>query len=772
MSLYNKIRDYLFRPEKPISSEDLPLSESAWVQSQLFSVGDFVQFNPDSLIRRQGFGVYKRMMLDEQVKAVVKFKRDAITGRDHHFEISEGSELSDDEKKKRIALYVAIVKKMEKPKFFDALNGIMSSLYNGFSVTEKTFKQIEHDGKTWWGVKRLRLKPYDTFFFKTDEVGNLTEVKQRIDDMSTTQTWTSEQWKNDFIHFVQNPDVDEYYGQSELREAYRPWFSKDNLWKYRMIYMERHAGGFKWIKPTGDKILQAGTKEFASLQDILSRTQVGGSMILPSNVEFNVEWPQQNVDFKNAIMDADLGIAKALLVPNLLGVTPEVGIGSMARAETQFTAFLWTLNADARRLEEALNENVFGPLGEVNFGDDDWPMFRLAPMTDDQIVVMLKLWKELVTASAVKASESDEAHVRKLMKFPERSEDEEEPPAITGPEIDPDTGLPVPAPDGGEGQPTGPPETVSGREGTVTVPNRAFTRAAKRVDFQRIANDAEKLVSVGTERLTEVVDAMMRVQLDRFEELGTITAEDDANADPISAQAVKLDKNLSSKAQRVIRAELRRSWDLGMREADSEVEKAGGKPSFMGSSQRARRFIEESFFDTRSFAAVGNLTADLRSIVRNVMLQGAKKGSTSAVMQRELTEQLASRGLVSRELVRSVIGAVPKGIRVTNARLETLMRTNDFEALNEARFTAFTDPSLGGFIEALEYSAILDSVMTAVCRHVDGRVYLANDEVWVGPTSWRPPNHFNCRSLLIPVTQDDTFEESEFPAILPQEGFQ
>ena len=101
-------------------------------------------------------------------------------------------------------------------------------------------------------------------------------------------------------------------------------------------------------------------------------------------------------------------------------------------------------------------------------------------------------------------------------------------------------------------------------------------------------------------------------------------------------------------------------------------------------------------------------------------------------------------------------------------RLETVVRTRLFEAINEARFNFFRDPSLAGFVEALEYSAILDGRTTEVCAALDGKIYKADSAVW---DTLRPPNHFNCRSLLIAVTAQDTWSESDEPKVEPAQGF-
>ncbi|OQC23315.1 MAG: hypothetical protein BWX71_02101 [Deltaproteobacteria bacterium ADurb.Bin072] len=72
-----------------------------------------------------------------------------------------------------------------------------------------------------------------------------------------------------------------------------------------------------------------------------------------------------------------------------------------------------------------------------------------------------------------------------------------------------------------------------------------------------------------------------------------------------------------------------------------------------------------------------------------------------------------------------------------------------------------------GFVEAFEYSAILDDRTSEVCEALDGKILRDFG-------SLQPPNHFMCRSLLIPVTQVDDWggKEDAIPSgVKPQKGF-
>jgi SPP1 gp7 family putative phage head morphogenesis protein len=102
--------------------------------------------------------------------------------------------------------------------------------------------------------------------------------------------------------------------------------------------------------------------------------------------------------------------------------------------------------------------------------------------------------------------------------------------------------------------------------------------------------------------------------------------------------------------------------------------------------------------------------------------------------------------------------------------LNTLVRTNVFESLNEARFQEFTDPALEGFVQAFEYAAVMDSSTTDICQELNGKVFAADSGEW---EEYRPPNHFNCRSVLVPITVIDNWDgkESSKPKLEPAKGF-
>jgi hypothetical protein len=116
----------------------------------------------------------------------------------------------------------------------------------------------------------------------------------------------------------------------------------------------------------------------------------------------------------------DLAIAKALLVPNLLGISHTGQTGAYSQSQTQLEAFFWTLNADSERLEACINEQLVKDLGDVNFGDGDYPYFCFKPASREWIKQTIADWKVLVDGKSVIATEADEEHFRKLLDMPKR----------------------------------------------------------------------------------------------------------------------------------------------------------------------------------------------------------------------------------------------------------------------------------------------------------------------------------------------------------------
>lgn len=736
----------------------LPTNDEAWISNSVWSLNQ-EKYNPDTLIGRRGQLIYKKMMLDEQVKAAAHFKRDAITSRDWFWEFDDSAltRLSEKEIARRKDINDAIVKGI-KGSFTDKLNGIMSSLYNGFSLTEIVFNEFQFDKKIYWGINDLKLKPFDTFIFHTDEFGNIKKIVQQVGSKDIEITL------NKFIHMIHQPDIDEHYGQSELREAYRAWFSKDKAILHYNIYLEKNASGHKVIRPVEGKILNSNTQEYTDLQNMLDNTTSGNGMIMPSKVEMDIHFPTGKVEYKTAIDMFDLHISRALLVPNLLGITPSGQTGSYSQSDTQFDAFLWTLDSDASRLEEVINEQLFRLLGEYNFGDEHWPRFKFKPLSDRQITHVLEVWQQMVEKRTVKPTEADENHIRNMLEFPERTEKDE---LLIDDSMEPDNGdgdvnIDDPAkkpddnkPNPGDEKPTGvkQEETINGK--LVRAYSIEGSKSSKRVAFAVIANTTDSIEH----------EHARNIGIHLYEMTERALAETD-----YEKANFKYSSGDKSKMQRIVHNSMKDGWGMGLKHATAEIDKAKGIEFTV---KKDFRTVEKDYLQIKSLKATGKLIDDAKAIIENTILQGIKSGKTNEQIRLSIYAAFRSTGLLAEEVEKALGDALAGealGQQVVNAqaRIDTMVRTNVYEALNEARFNYFNAPELDGFVQAFEYSAILDSRTTQICQHLDGKVHDSGSDIW---NTHRPPNHYNCRSILIPVTEVDKWSEDDPPDVQPQRGF-
>lgn len=807
-------------------------SDVAWADSLMAGMYRFQPYNPDDLIGRKGFRVYNEMMNDEQVKAVVRFTRNAITAREWYFEL-EDERLSDDEREFRVKLFTQIVKEM-RGSFRDTLNGMLKAQWQGFSMTEKKFGTIDYDGKTWIGIERLRTKPFETFYFHTDEFGNLLRIEQKVNGRAQDLDPAK------FVHYVQNPDVDEYYGRSELRECYRSYFSKDVLIKLWNMFLERYAG-FVSITQSAESTMVPGDASWNTLKKIIDNLQVKSGMLLPKGVTASLQQLRDSSSYKDALSYHDQAIAKSLLVPKLLGVSDQGDVGSYSQSTNQLSVFMWTTDSEAARVEECLNEQLFRDLGAVNFADGIFPRFKMKPLSDDKKYEIAKLWKDLITAGAVERSDDDESWIREMIgapPVPEEVDDEgldktrvldagqiqsitelltkvlhgdlpkttaksllmmgyqmsseaadalladieegsvekqpppnmlpgtpqpgDEPPAKPGEEPPPCNGPPQQKPNQSGDEPREEDEEDAGKMHRM-VSAAAFSRAQQRVQFQVIDKRSQAMVTTNVIRVSTALDDLVAEAMIRAE---------DAAGNPEVIAVLRADSKKIKRLKAAARDALADGWDIGRRHAQQEIDQAQGQRFTVNMT----RLDEEasSFFESKAFMMAGGLTDATLNIIRNTLMNGIKAGSSTAEMRESIYRNLVTHGFTTMGAAADALGIDEDDMRelveetIPLHRLETVIKTNGFEAINEARFNFFTDPGLDGFVRALEYSAILDSRTTRICTHLDERMYAIDSSVW---DRYRPPNHYNCRSLVIPVTVRDDFEESDPPSVDPQEGF-
>lgn len=718
--------------------EDKPPQEEIGIvfESSILGLGDFYKYqNPDTLMGRKGHKVYRRMMLDDQVKAVMNFRRSAVLSRPYFFDVQEDNA----EHQKQADFYEFALDAVEGS-FNDAMWGMLSSEINGFSLSEINWKALEYEGPK-WGIRTLKLRPFNTIEFKVDDHGNITEINQDVGNSVIVIP------SDKAIYIVSQPDISPVYGESQLRACYREWWAKDTIIKLRNIWLERFASGF--IYATVKAGLSA--EQITKLKTLMNNIQARIAAIVPEGVELN-HFQAENTDaYEKAIAQCDKGIAKSLLVPNLLGLSEQGQTGSYSQSRTQFDSFLWVIGQLTERLEEAINEQLIKQLALYNFGTDDFPRFKFRPHTDEQIAAIAEIWGNLIQKGAVTQSDTDENYLRELMGFPEKAEEEE-----------PDEGLPDELPElPTEEEMPEPPD----QEPFIKSLSEDFKAEAikhfeekpwlRRVDFAEIKTRFDTNENAFVDDANAVL-GKIRVQITT--QVRRLVPKD-ATFGAVKSKQVEqftIPSGSIADLRKVFRGNLKKSFNEGLIQARQELPKRFASEERTGMD----KLNAERYLDGRSFSYARDMDADLEKSVHNILYNSIKNDEKLSDVIIRLEED---------ETVRRLLPTVDKNGNPLNrpAQLERLARTATSDAFNQSRLSFFGDPDLKGFVQAFEYSALLDERTSDICTANDGKVR----RDWGDRT---PPNHFNCRSILVPVTVLDDWsgkQDNLTVAGTPAQGF-
>ncbi|MEA2014627.1 MAG: DUF935 family protein, partial [Thermodesulfobacteriota bacterium] len=588
--------------------------------------------------------------------------------------------------------------------------------------------------KIMWGIRDLKLRPANTFDggFTTDAHGNIQEVKQWQGAESVTLPYDK------IIHFVYQPDIDAQYGESDLRACYRNYWSKDIAIRFHNVWLERLAGGFIYAKQKG----QLDPTQKNNLQNILKNITSRMGAIIPDQLVELASFDPLNTDaYEKAIALHDKGIAKSILVPNLLGLSEQGQTGSYSQSKIQLEVFFWILDALATQLAETLNEQIFRQLAIWNYGTEDFPWFCFEPISDAKKIELAKAWTELVKGGAVTKSDTDETYLRNLMGFPEKEEPEEG-------ELPPEE-MPPEEPDNEEWIDAQPKE-----KGEFIRKQFAQKPWLRRTDFAKIEMSLDDQDAKFEKEMADIL-AQVRVSLES--QIIKVGGERSfGNVKPKEIEGVIIPGAILSRLRKVIRANMQETLNDQYAQAKKEL------------PAKQHKIIRPGMDKTQAERFLASKAMKITGVINNDVLKGVQQVLENSIKyDKTLKETLAA---ISEETTLvSMLPEVDAAGRAINipVRLENIARTNTSDAMNQARQSLFGDPELKGFVLAYEYSAILDDRVTEVCEALNGLIR----KDWAGRT---PPNHFMCRSLLSAVTIIDEWDgkENTIPAKgTPQKGF-
>lgn len=701
--------------DEALPTVEKTFQESAWVADSMSK-----PFNTDDLYEKRGdYTIYEEMKTDDQVSVALQLKKDLVLGGG--WEIVSEDPSSDEA---RDYLETSLMQDVERP-FDEMLEEILTAYEFGFSITEKIFQRVDSGLIT---LKELKTRHPGSWLIHTDERGNITSLDQQASnkpvniDLSTV------------IHYVNKPSFQNPYGNSDLRSAYAAWFVKQQIIRYYSIFLEKYASPTPIAKYDKNAPKQAVTDIFEAIKKFQSKT----ALAVPKDIE--VEFLDAKGDGQVYIKGINLFnmfIGRSLLIPDLLGFQgSETSGGSFSLGKEQIDIFINHIARRKRIIERIVNLDIIRPIVVSNFGLlEPMPYWRLKPVKEENSIEFAKLFIESVKGKLYEPSDEEINHFRSIIQFPEGEVIRPEPAPVPGTMPGQDGEMP-------EGDEPALDEENFAQEGTlndtkheknpfnppygVVKPKSRAVHSSpygppsgsyyKRTDFKEAQGIMQRTISqIGNE-----TSALMKTIFGDFAEQirrkGIIQNQNIEKLDELKL------KNLGQ-MNAILKTNLKNTYRSGRAQAKGEIFKVDFRAPLDDET-----FLE--VLDQEIFQYIKDWDYKVRQGARIELINALKDG-------RPLS---------------SVLDAIEtEGLSNAEVSIERFARTKATEVLNKGRLEFFNKSNA---VSAYQYSAILDDRTTPICSGLDGKIFNKGDE----PV---PPLHFNCRSLLIPITVFEDFKVTE-----------
>lgn len=680
----------------------------------------FAPFNPDPLWQRDGdYTTYEDMLDDDQVDVAMQLKKDMVLGSGFEF-------VAGDEGQEEIVadLDRSFIHECPIP-FEDKLEEVLTAYDFGFSASEKLFRKRE-DGTLAFGG--IRTRHPNTWLFTQDPHGNIIKIEQRG---SFGKGDVEIKNHGSILHYINRPRFQNAYGRSDLLSAFTAWSVKKEIVKFYAIYLEKAASP----TPVGKYDSNVPQEAVDDIYDALRKLQTKTALVVPDAIDLEfLEADDKGSTYKNGIDLFNMFISRSLFVPDLLGFGgSETTGGSFSLGKEHMALFFKHIRRRRKTLETLVNRHFVRPIILFNFGDvENPPEFRFKPMSDQDAIDLAEVWLKAVNGKAYKASEDEVNHFRSLVKFPEGDvefikpsgggfnspgnpntdlPDEDDAEKTANPEVDEDD-LQQQAEDDVDKMGQFPKENKSNYARVFKPTPGDFS---KRTDFQKIESQLMSATESTMDKVRPIIQEQIQDLAEQVERKKIIKNQDFEKIDTLKIKKL-------SDLKRILKNDLRDTFKTGMASGQSELIKGNFTLPLPNDA-----FLEG--LDAETFQFIGTYDFKIKESTAILLRQAIKDGTPLSVVVDQMNEEFASLGEVS---------------------IERFSRTKTTEVFNRGRLEFFQQ---SGVVQGYQYSAILDDRTTAICSGLHGKFFKEGKQ----PV---PPLHFNCRSLLIPVTKFEELKET------------
>lgn len=547
-------------------------------------------------------------------------------------------------------------------------------------------------------LKFIKTRHPNSWLIHNDDKGNILKYVQR------TNHGDLEIQKESLIHFITNKQFQNPYGKSDLRTCYNAWFAKRQVIRYLAIFLEKAAGPI----PVASYDKNISKQAIADIHNSIKKFQTKTALTIPKEIEIQfLESKNTGEAYSKAMNIFNMFIGRSLFIPDLLGMSgSETGGGSYSLGKEQINLFFLHINRRRKTIEDLINKHIIWPIILYNYGQiKDYPKFKFKPIDDDKAVELGKLWLEAVKGNVYQANEDEINHFRKLVKFPEGEVVMKQPQLQVNPMDQQIQKQQSPIEDPIE-------EKKTFANQYDQVPGSYY----KKVNFKQLKT---KLDDYDQSIVNETKLIVKKIYQDLYEQL------DKKNI--INSHAVDRIDSIKLKYLKELKQSLKSSFMSLYKDAQTQAQLELNKSNFKQPTT-SQEFLD--LLESENYNYIGDWQYNILKKARIEIIAAIKDGRPLSTVIDILDSD---------------------GIKLSEVSLERYARTKHTEVMNRGRLKAFED---SGVVAGYQYSAIMDDRTSEICSGLHGKFFKAGDE----PV---PPMHFNCRSMLIPITKYEEFTPTE-----------
>lgn len=305
----------------------------------------------------------------------------------------------------------------ERIKWKKTLGEILTHLEFGFAVFEMVFEPELVDGT--WRIVLTKLayrKPTTIEAWQCQD--GSPGITQRLSNGKLASIPLER-----LLVFTNEQEGDNYEGRSILRTAYKHWFYVDKFYQIDAVGAERQALGV--VDITYQKGTDPKTIESAKLAARNIRANEESSIAHPKDLEITFMDMQASTlkDLQPSISHHDRQITKNVLA-QFLELGSSGGAGSRSTSEDHHELFNQSVQAVNDLIADTLGY-VVKTIVDLNYNVDKYPAIGTSDIDQGNISTLAETVSKFESAGFLTVSDEDEAHVRNLLGFPEKSEDVE-----------------------------------------------------------------------------------------------------------------------------------------------------------------------------------------------------------------------------------------------------------------------------------------------------------------------------------------------------------